>query len=64
MTGRLAREYGKACGIALLVVAVLGGVASVPILSAASITLAPGMLLAAIIFPPEEANPNTRSCTL
>ena len=49
---RLVREYLKACGIGLLGVALLGGVASVPNLSAVSIPLAPGMLLAAIIFPP------------
>lgn len=48
---RLVREYLRSCGIALLGVALLGGIASVPNLSAVSIPLAPGMLLAAIIFP-------------
>ncbi len=44
-------EYSRSCGMALLGIAALGGIAAVPNLSAVSIPLAPGMLLATLIFP-------------
>lgn len=45
------RTYARAFVLALLLTALLGAVASVPKWSAAGALLAPGMLLAALVFP-------------